>query len=289
MKKKKIKNTVRPSIFEEKEVRKIWHNEMWYFVVEDVVQALIDSSDVKQYIQRIKQRDPELNKGWVQIVHTLDVDTKGGKQKMNCANLEGIFRIIQSIPSPKAEPFKRWLAKVGKERIDEIANPELAVTRAKELYEKKGYPKEWVDKRMRGIAVRNTLTDEWKNRGASKSFEYAILTDEIYKATFDKTAKEYMDYKGLDKKAGDNLRDHMGDIELILTMLGEATTTKITVDKDSAGFEALKADAKIGGGVAGRTLKDIERQTGKKVILESNFKNQKFLKNRKNFRLPKKN
>ena len=278
MKKKKIKNTVRPSIFEEKEVRKIWHNEMWYFVVEDVVQALIDSSDVKQYIQRIKQRDPELNKGWVQIVHTLDVDTKGGKQKMNCANLEGIFRIIQSIPSPKAEPFKRWLAKVGKERIDEIANPELAVTRAKELYEKKGYPKEWVDKRMRGIAVRNTLTDEWKNRGASKSIEYAILTDEVYKATFDKTAKEYMDYKGLDKKAGDNLRDHMGDIELILTMLGEATTTKITVDKDSAGFGALKADAKIGGGVAGRTLKDIEKQTGKKIILETNFKNQKFLK-----------
>ncbi len=281
MKNKQVKNINNPTIFEEKEVRRVWHQEMWYFVVEDTVQALVDSSDVKQYIQKIKQRDPELDKGWVQIVHTLYVDTKGGKQKMNCSNLEGIFRIIQSIPSPKAEPFKRWLAKVGKERVDEIANPELAVTRAKNMYEKKGYPKDWIDKRMRGIAVRHTLTDEWKDRGVSKNIEYAILTDEIYKATFDKTAKEYMDYKGLDKKEGDNLRDHMYDIELILTMLGEATTTKITSQKDSRGFGALKNDARIGGGVAGRTLKDIEKQTGKKVISESNFKNQKLLKNKK--------
>ncbi len=274
---KKIKSISYFAVFEEKEVRRVWHDEMWFFVVEDVVLVLIDSKNVKDYINKMRKRDSELNKGYGQFVHILDVPTKGGKQKMNCANLESIFRIIQSIPSPKAEPFKRWLAKVGKERIDEIANPELAVTRAKELYEKKGYPKDWVDKRMRGIAVRNTLTDEWKNRSASKSIEYAILTDEIYKATFDKTAKEYMDYKDLDKKAGDNLRDHMHDIELILTMLGEATTTKVTVEKDSRGLKALKTSAKIGGGVAGRTRKDIEKQTGKKVVLKDNFKNKKLL------------
>lgn len=276
--KKHIKKNMHPAIFEENEVRRTWYNEQWFFVVEDVVQALIESKNVKDYINKMRARDPELNKGYGQFVHTLDVPTKGGKQKVNCANLEGVFRIIQSIPSPKAEPFKLWLAKVGKERIDEIADPELAVTRVKEIYEKKGYPKDWIDKRMRGIAIRHSLTDEWKGRGVSKSIEYAILTDEIYKATFDKTAKEYMDYKSLDKKAGDNLRDHMYDIELILTMLGEATTTKITVEKDSKGFENLKTSAKVGGGVAGRTRKDIEKQTGKQVISKENFKNQKLLR-----------
>src|SRR3989344_1153909 len=280
---KKVENTSYPTIFEKQEVRRVWHDEMWYFSVSDIVGILSESKDVKQYIKKMRARDLELSVNWGTICTPLAMISKDGKRREEiAASLENIFRIIQSISSPTAEPFKRWLAKVGKERIDEIADPELAVTRAKQIYEKKGYPKDWVDKRMRGIAVRNTLTDEWKNRGASKSFEYAILTDEIYKATFDKTAKEYMDYKGLDKKAGDNLRDHMGDIELILTMLGEATTTKITVDKDSLGFKELRADAKVGGGVAGRTLKDIEKQTGKKVISENNFKNQKFLKHSAN-------
>ncbi|MGD1003159.1 MAG: Bro-N domain-containing protein [Minisyncoccia bacterium] len=278
MEKKKREQNTHPTIFEEKEVRRTWHDEKWYFVIADVVQILTDSKDVQGYIKDMRRRDPELSQGWGQIATPLGIETAGGKQKMNCANLEGIFRIIQSIPSPKAEPFKRWLAKVGKERIEEIADPELAVTRTKEIYDKKGYPKDWVDKRMRGIAVRNTLTDEWKSRGASMSFEFAILTDEIYKAAFDKTAKEYMKHKGLDKKAGDNLRDHMGDIELILTMLGEATTTKLSTEKDSHGLEALKNDAQIGGGVAGRTRKDIERQTGKKVISNENFKSRKLLK-----------
>jgi len=277
MNKKDLSN-IHPTIFEEKEVRRTWHNEKWHFVIADIVQILTDSKDVQGYIKDMRRRDTELSTGWGQIATPLTIDTKGGIQKMNCADLEGIFRIIQSIPSPKAEPFKRWLAKVGKERIDEIADPELAVTRAKEIYDKKGYPKEWVDKRMRGIAVRNTLTDEWKERGVSKGFEYAILTDEIYKSTFNKSAKEYMDYKNLDKKAGDNLRDHMGDIELILTMLGEATTTKITTEENSHGLEKLKKDANIGGSVAGRTRKDIETQTSKKVISKDNFKNQKFLK-----------
>jgi DNA-damage-inducible protein D len=281
MKRKQIPNKITPTIFEKKEVRRVWNNEQWYFAINDIVETLTQTPNVSDYIKKMRQRDPELGKGWGQIVTPLSVKTTGGIQKLNCSNLEGIFRIIQSIPSPKAEPFKRWLAKVGKERIDEIANPELAVTRAKEIYDKKGYPKEWVDKRMRGIAVRNTLTDEWKERGVSKGFEYAILTDEIYKATFDKSAKEYMDYKNLDKKAGDNLRDHMGDIELILTMLGEATTTKITTEENSRGLEKLKKDANIGGGVAGRTRKDIEVQTGKKVISKDNFKNQKSLRSGK--------
>ena len=284
MKKKQAQSNISPTIFEEKEVRRAWHNEQWYFAIIDVVSVLTNSVQPEGYIKDMRRRDPELSKGWGQIATPLSVETRRGIQKLNCASLQGIFRIIQSIPSPKAEPFKQWLARVGQERIEEIQNPELAVTRAKEIYDKKGYPKDWVDKRMRGIAVRNTLTDEWKERGVSKGFEYAILTDEIYKATFDKSAKEYMDYKNLDKKFGDNLRDHMGDIELILTILGEATTTKITTENDSRGLDKLKRDAQVGGSVAGRTRKDIEIQTGKKVISRDNFKNQKFLKgNKKKF------
>ena len=279
MEKKKIEQNIHPTIFEEKEVRRVWRNERWYFSVSDVVQALTDSGDVRQYIKKMRTRDAELSVNWGTICTLVQITSKDGKKREeNMSDIEGMFRIIQSIPSSRAEPFKRWLAKVGKERIDEIADPELAVTRAKEIYDKKGYPKDWVDKRMRGIAVRNTLTDEWKSRGAMVSSDFAILTDEIYKAAFDKTAKEYMKHKGLDKKAGDNLRDHMGDIELILTMLGEATTTKLSTEKDSHGLEALKKDAQVGGGVAGRTRRDIEQQTGKKVISEENFKNQKLLK-----------
>lgn len=261
------------TIFEDKEIRRVWHDERWFFAIMDVIAVLTDSVDPQGYLKDMRRRDEELSKGWGQIATPLSVDTKGGKQTLNCADMEGVFRLIQSIPSPKAEPFKLWLARVGKERLEEIANPELAVTRAKELYEKKGYDKSWIDKRMRGIAVRNTLTDEWKNRGAHGS-DYAILTDEIYKAAFDKTAKEYMNHKSLDKKDGDNLRDHMGDIELILTMLGEATTTELSSTKDSRGIVALKNDAKTGGEVAGRTRKDIEEKTGKKIVSPRNFKNQ---------------
>jgi prophage antirepressor-like protein len=263
------------TIFEDKEIRRVWHDERWFFAIMDVIAVLTDSVDPQGYLKDMRKRDEELSKGWGQIATPLSVNTKGGKQTLNCADMEGIFRIIQSIPSPKAEPFKLWLARVGKERLEEIANPELAITRAKELYEKKGYDKSWIDKRMRGIAVRNTLTDEWKNRGA-RGADYAILTDEIYKATFDKTAKEYMDHKSLDKKDGDNLRDHMGDIELILTMLGEATTTELSSTKDSQGIRALKHDAKTGGEVAGRTRKDIEEKTGKKIVSPKNFKSRRL-------------
>jgi len=189
-----------------------------------VVAALTDSVDPQGYLKDMRRRDPELAKGWGQIATPLSVQTSGGNQKLNCANTEGLFRIIQSIPSPKVEPLKRWLARVGKERIDEIENPELAMARMQELYEKKGYPKEWIDKRLRGIAVRQDLTDEWKNRGARTSIEYAILTNEIMQGTFDLKVEDYKQVKGLERE---NLHDHMIDIELILTMLGEATTTKL--------------------------------------------------------------
>ena len=257
------------AVFEGKRIRKILHEGEWWFVVEDVVLALIESRDPKQYIQRMKQRDPELGKGWVQIVRTLPIATAGGPQNLNCANTEGVFRLIQSIPSPKAEPFKRWLARVGKERIDEIENPELAMGRMQELYEKKGYPKEWIDKRLRGIAVRQDLTDEWQDRGAATSLEFAILTNEIMQGAFDLKVEEYKQVKNLERE---NLRDHMTDIELILTMLAEATTTKLHRDRDSRGMPPLTKDAKDGGAVAGRTRKDIEAQTGKPVITPENFK-----------------
>ncbi len=206
-----------------------------------------------------------------QIVPPLGLafDTAGGRQKLQCWNTQGIFRLIQSIPSPKAEPFKRWLAKVGKERLDEIENPELAMGRMQDLYEKKGYPKEWIDKRLRGIAVRQDLTDEWKQRGVTSSQEFAILTNEIMQGNFGLKVDEYKQVKAL---ARENLRDHMTDIELILTMLGEATTTKLHRDRDSVGMPKLKKDAKDGGAVAGRTRKDIEQQSGKPVISPDNFK-----------------
>jgi len=189
---------------------------------------------------------------------------------MYCWNTKGIFRLIQSIPSPKAEPFKRWLAKVGYERVQEIENPELAQERMKKIYEQKGYPKDWIDKRLRGIAVRQTLTDEWKKRGAKENIEYAILTNEIMQGTFGMNVAEYKDFKNLKQE---NLRDHMTDLELILTMLGEATTTKLTTDRNSKGFKKLRKDAKDGGKVAGRTRKDIERISKKKVISRKNYLN----------------
>jgi len=223
---KKAMDQNKIAIFEGKQIRKVIFQDEWWFIVEDVVLALIDSSDPKQYIQRMKLRDPELAKGYVQLVHTLPVKTSGGSQKMVCSNTEGIFRIIQSIPSPKAEPFKRWLAKVGYERIQEIENPELAQDRMKKLYEQKGYSQNWIDKRLRGIAIRQNLTDEWKKRGINVESDYAILTAEISKATFGITPSEYKELKKLKRE---NLRDHMTDLELIFTMLGERVTTEISV------------------------------------------------------------
>ncbi|MHB8903929.1 MAG: BRO-N domain-containing protein [Patescibacteria group bacterium] len=259
------------TLFEEKEVRRTWYDEQWYFVIIDVVLILTDSLQPDGYLKDMRRRDEELSKGWGQIATPLSISTKGGVQKLNCANLQGIFRIIQSIPSPKAEPFKQWLAKVGQERIEEIQDPELAIVRAKKIYEKKGYSDDWIAKRMRGINIRNTLTDQWKNRGAQGKFDFAILTNEIYRGTFEMDAKEIKKFKSLDNP--DNPRDHMNELELILTMLGETTTTEITDVRNSKGLPELAQDAKEGGQVAGNTRKEIEQKTGKKIMTKKNFLN----------------
>lgn len=257
------------ALFKNKEIRKTTHNGEWYFVLEDVVLALIDSNDPKQYIKRIVERDEELAKGWVQLVPTLSVPTSGGVQKMKCSNTEGIFRIVQSIPSPKAEPFKRWLAKVGYERIQEIEDPELATKRTRMLYKLKGYPDDWIEKRMRGIVIREELTDEWKNRGAQEQKDFEILTAEISKATFGVTPSEYKELKGLAKE---NLRDHMNDFELIFTMLGERSTTEIHRNEDSKGIPKLKEDAKVGGEIAGGARKQLEKKLKRSIVSPENFK-----------------
>ena len=263
--------TSRLAVFEGKQIRKILHEGEWWFAIIDIVEVLTGSSIPKRYWSDLKRKlvAEGFSEAYEKIVR-LKMRAPDGKQRLtDCANTETLFRIIQSIPSPKVEPLKRWLAKVGKERLDEIENPELAMGRMQDLYEKKGYPKEWIDKRLRGIAVRQDLTDEWKQRGAASSKEFAILTNEIMQGTFDLKVDEYKQVKPL---ARENLRDHMTDIELILTMLAEATTTKIHRDRDSQGMEPLTKDAKDGGAVAGRTRKDIEQQTGKPVISTDNFK-----------------
>jgi hypothetical protein len=255
------------AVFKGKGIRRTLHKNEWWFVVEDVVLALIGSTDPKQYIQRMKLRDPELAKGWVQIVHTLLIETPGGKQKMICANTEGVFRIIQSIPSPKAEPFKRWLAKVGYERVQEIEDPELGTKRTRALYKTKGYSDDWIEKRMRGIAIREELTDEWKKRNVKEMKEYEILTAEIAKAAFGITPGKHKKIKGLKRE---NLRDHMNDLELIFSMLGEAATTEITRVDDAKGFHESKQSARKGGEVAGKARKDLEQKTGKRVVSREN-------------------
>ena len=261
---------IKLAVFEGKEIRRTLHHGDWWFAVADVVAALTDSADPRQYIKRMRQREPELESNWGTICTPLELKAPDGKmRKTNCAKVEGLLRIIQSIPSPKAEPFKRWLARVGAERLAEIENPELAMARMKALYEKKGYPKSWIDKRLRGMAVRHDLTDEWQQRGAKSSSAYAILTNEIMQGAFELKVDEYKAVKGLQRE---NLRDHMTDIELILTMLAEATTTKLHRDRDSQGFAPLKKDAQDGGAVAGRTRQDIETQSGQPVISSENFK-----------------
>jgi DNA-damage-inducible protein D len=262
---------IRVAVFEGKNIRKILHEGEWWFSVIDVIEVLTGSDRPRKYWNDLKKKlDSE---GYIEVsekIGQLKMLAPDGKMRStDCANTETMFRIIQSIPSPKVEPLKRWLAKVGKERIDEIENPELSMERMQALYEKKGYPKEWIDKRMRGIAVRQDLTDEWKNRGAKTSLEHAILTNEIMQGAFGLKVDEYKQVKGL---AQENLRDHMTDIELILTMLGEATTTKLHRDRDSQGLEPLKKDAQEGGAVAGSTRKDIEKRSGKPVVTGENFK-----------------
>ena len=264
-------------VFNGKNIRRTLYNNEWWFVVNDVVEALTESPDVKDYIRKMRIRDEKLSEGWGQIVTPLLIQTDGGPQQLNCANTEGIFRIIQSIPSPKAEPFKRWLAKVGYERVQEIEDPELATKRTRALYKAKGYPDAWIEKRMRGIAIREELTEEWEKRGIKEAKDFAILTAEISKATFGITPNEYKKLKGLKRE---NLRDHMNDLEQIFTMLGEASTTEITKVRDAKGFEENKDAVKEGGTIAGNARKELENKTGKKIISDGNYlrKNKKAVK-----------
>ena len=261
------------AVFQETTIRRVWHNEEWWFAIVDVVGVLTDSSDPRQYIKKMRSRDPALDANWGTTCTPLALQAPDGKQReTNCANTQGLFRIIQSIPSPKAEPFKRWLAQVGYERVKEIENPELASARARELYQAKGYPQAWIEKRLRSISVRGELTDEWKARGVAEGKEYSILTAEIARATFGVTPVEHSQLKGLDVvKTGNNLRDHMTDLELIFTMLGEASTTEIARRSDAQGFDENHTSAKEGGKIAGNARKALEAKTGKKVVTKTNY------------------
>jgi hypothetical protein len=271
-------------VFQDKKIRRVWHNKEWYFSVVDVVAALTDSLDAKDYWYRLKQR--ELESGGVELstfCRQLKLPSSDGKYySTDCANTKSTFRIIQSIPSRKAEPFKQWLAQVGYERVEEIQNPELAQERMKRLYELKGYSKSWIDKRLRGIAVRQDLTDEWKKRDVDEKVEFAILTNEISKATFGKTVEEYKQFKGLAKQ---NLRDHMTDLELIFTMLGEASTSEIEKVRDPKTFDEHKKVSREGGSVAKTARLKLESKTKRKVITNENYLDEPEKEKRK--RLPK--
>jgi hypothetical protein len=256
-------------VFKNKQIRRVLNNNEWWFSVSDVVEALTDSADPKQYIKKMRQRDSELNFYWGTICTPLEILAPDGKiRETNCANTEGVFRIIQSIPSPKAEPFKRWLAKVGYERVQEIEDPELASRRSREIYRAKGYSEAWIEKRMRGIAVRAELTDEWKKRAVKGEPEHAILTSEISKAAFGLTPGEYKKLKGLERE---NLRDHMTDLELIFSMLGEAATTEIAKKQDARGFSENKTAARKGGRISGEAREKLEAETGESVVTPGNY------------------
>jgi hypothetical protein len=263
----------RIALFQQREVRRTIYNNEWWFVITDVVAVLTDSVDASDYLKKLRKRDPslvEVFKGGGQIVPPLGFEfaTAGGRQILQCWNTEGVFRLIQSIPSPKAEPFKRWLAKVGYERIQEIEDPELATKRTHALYKAKGYSDDWIEKRMRSIAIRDELTDEWKKRGVKEQREYAILTAEISKATFGLTPTQYAEFKRLKRE---NLRDHMTDLELIFSMLGEAATTEIARNREAQGFPQNRVAAKDGGRVAGNARRELEKQSGRKVVTSENY------------------
>ena len=263
----------RMALFQKKEVRRVLHANEWWFVVTDVVEALTDSVNPSDYLKKLRKRDPSLAEafqGGGQLVPPLGLrfETPGGTQALQCWNTEGIFRLIQSIPSPKAEPFKRWLARVGYERVQEIEDPELASKRTRAIYKAKGYSDDWIEKRMRAIAIRDELTDEWKKRGVREQREYAILTAEISLATFGLTPSQYTALKGLGRE---NLRDHMNDLELIFSMLGEAATTEIAHNTDAQGFPENKQAAHDGGSVAGNARRELEKKSGRKVVTRENY------------------
>ncbi len=267
--------TPKISLFKGKKIRKTLYKNEWWFSILDVIFVLTDSPKAKTYWAKMKRRDTEMSQPfpfWEQ----LRLPAEDGKmRKTDCADTEGIFRIIQSIPSPKAEPFKRWLAKIGYERVQEIENPELATKRTRILYKLKGYSEDWIEKRMRGITIREELTDEWQKRGAKEQKDYEILTAEISKATFGVTPSEYKKVKGLKRE---NLRDHMDDFELIFTMLGERSTTEIHKIENSKGVSKLAQDSKRGGRIAGIAKEQLEKEIGRSVVSKENF-----LQNKKSY------
>jgi DNA-damage-inducible protein D len=257
------------TIFQEKNIRKIWHNDEWWFSIVDIVGFLTESTNPNRYWSDLKNKLEEEGFEMSDIIVQLKLESSDGKKYLtDCTNTKGAFRIIQSIPSKKAEPLKLWLAQVGYERIQEIEDPELAQKRMKEIYKAKGYSNDWIEKRVRGIAVRDELTDEWKNKDVKEGKEFAILTSEISKATFGLTPKEYREFKGIKKE---NLRDHMNDLELIFTMLGEKVTTEITKNKNKKGFDKCKESAKEGGEVAGKARKHAEKKIGKPISSNENY------------------
>ncbi|MBO4825843.1 MAG: Bro-N domain-containing protein [Prevotella sp.] len=252
-------------LFEKQKVRTVWDDkeEKWYFCVVDVVEALTDSINPTDYIKKMKKRDPELAKGWGQIVTPLSVQTPGGKQRVNCATQQGIFRIIQSIPSKKAEPFKQWMAQVASQRIDQMQDPELSIEQAIADYKRLGYSDAWINQRIKSIEVRKELTDEWKRTGVQEGLEYASLTDIITREWSGFTTRQYKQYKGLKKES---LRDNMTNIELALNILAEASTTEISKAQNPKGFKQSAAVARKGGEIAGDARKKLEAQTGRAVI-----------------------
>lgn len=257
-------------IFQNKEIRRIWENEEWWFAVVDIIAILTESVNPSDYWYRLKKREKEAS--GIELSTNCRklkiLSSDGKKYKTDCSNMEGIFRIIQSVPSPKAEPFKKWLATVGYERIQEIENPELAVQRAREHYKGLGYSDEWIEKRLQSISIRGELTDEWKDRGVEEGLEYAILTSEISKGTFGIKPSQYKKLKGLKRQ---NLRDHMTNLELIFTMLGEEQAKQETKESDAQGFKTNKLAAIKGGKAAGKALDAFEEETGNKVVSSSNF------------------
>ncbi len=263
------------AVFQESTIRRTWHNEEWWFSIIDVIGILSDSAIPKRYWSDLKRKlaqEAGSEQPYEKIVRLKLAAPDGKQRETDCANTETLFRLIQSIPSPKAEPFKRWLAQVGYERVKEIENPELASARARDLYQAKGYPQAWIEKRLRSIAIRGELTEEWHQRGVQEGKEYAILTAEIARATFGVTPAEHGKLKALDKvKTGNNLRDHMTDLELIFSMLGEASTTEIAREKDAQGFAENALAAKQGGTIAGDARKALEAKSGKRVVSKENY------------------
>lgn len=258
-------------LFEHNQIRSTFNEKenVWYFSIQDVIQVLTETVDAKDYIKKMKKRDDLLDANWGTICPLVEmVAADGKKRKIQAANTKGILRIIQSIPSPKAEPFKLWLAQVGYERIEEIENPEIATQRTRDLYKQKSYPDDWIEKRMRSIAIREELKEEWKNHEVKEQQEYAILTAEISKATFGLKPSEHKELKGL---KSENLRDHFTDLELIFSMLGEPSTTAIIKTKNPKGFIQNKKVAKEGGAIAGNARKALEQKTGEKVVVNKNY------------------